>query len=145
MSSDPGTRPLTNKQIDHIVEKLDDKLNGFKNFEDVVEFIIDIDKEEGQFDTPPIISNMIAELDITLHYRDNSINHQTINANDFINDNSKVKTSNDKIATENYKKTIETNDDFVSNTSKIRLADFQRPVEDFNIAVTCPPKKRSNY
>lgn len=139
MSYDPGTRPLTNMQIDHIVEKLDDKLNGFKNFEDVVEFIINIDKEEGQFDTPPIISNMIAELDITLHYGDNSINHQTINANDFINDNSKAKTSNDKIATENSNKTIETNDDFVSNTSKIRLADFQRPVEDFNIAVKNNP------
>jgi len=139
MSYDPGTKPLTNKQIDEIVEGVDKKLDSFKNFEEVIDFIIELDKQEGQFDVPPILSNIIYELDIKLHYGDNSINHQTINANDFINDNSRAKTSNDKIVTENYKKTRESNDDFVSNTSKIKLADFQRPIEDFNIAVKNNP------
>jgi tetratricopeptide (TPR) repeat protein len=139
MSYDPGTKPLTNKQIDEIVEGLDKKLDSFKNFEEVIDFIIELDKQEGQFDVPPILSNIIYELDIKLHYGDKSINHQTINSNDFIGDNSKTKTSDDNIATGNYKKTIDANSDFVSNTTKIKLSDFQRPVEDFNIAVKNNP------
>lgn len=78
MPYDPGTRPLTNKQIDEIIESLDQKLDEFKNFEEVVDFIIDLDRKEGQFDTPDILSILIAEIDIKLHYGDESYYHQDI-------------------------------------------------------------------
>ena len=78
MSYDPGTKPLTNQQIDQIVGNLDNKLKEFNNFEDVVEYIISIDEEEGQFNVPTELSMVLGELDIILFYRDKSFNHKKI-------------------------------------------------------------------
>jgi hypothetical protein len=64
---EPCANPLSNEEIDSIIQNIDKIISNFNSYQDVENYIIELEENEGRFENQFLGSY---ELDIILHYGD---------------------------------------------------------------------------